>query len=521
MTDELAALQAALSGYEIGARLGSGTFGVVFAARQPLLGRQVALKVLRSDHASSADLKGRFRTEATVLAELDHPHIVKVFEYHEVADLCVLVMERLDGGDLRGRLGAPPIDVATACMVALATCSALQQAHVRSVLHRDIKPANLMFSTAGILKITDFGIAKVLAGVQPGTVLDTFLGTPSYVAPEQVHGDALGPGVDIYAVATLLYELLSGQLPHAADGGPIAVAFRHATEQPRPLSEIAPTLPAGLAEVVMHGLARQPADRYESAEAFGIAIARAAAELGPRWHTRSQVSLAAPGPILEELLAPTPPTAPAPADQTAMWSRSPQPAEELAAAGSTELWPAVAPATAIWQSTAEPAADLPATVEPAVQPEPAAEQPAATAEPAAPVADQPAAIAEPAEPEPAPVVQSDPADTPPVITELVQAEPAQAEPAVQAEPAQAAPVVTEPAVQPPAVPEPAVPEPAVPEPAVHASDPEPATTEPATTEPAQPPNHQPPNHQPPRRRSPASRRHRVGQSTGGARYLPR
>ncbi|MEO9240611.1 MAG: serine/threonine-protein kinase, partial [Jatrophihabitantaceae bacterium] len=387
----------------MGARLGAGTFGVVFAARQPLLGRQVALKVLRSDHAASAELKGRFRTEATVLAELDHPHIVKVFEYHEVNDLCVLVMERLDGGDLRGRLGRAPIDVPTACTVALAACSALQQAHLQSVLHRDIKPANLMFSAAGILKITDFGIAKVLAGMQPGTVMDSFLGTPSYVAPEQVSGDALGPGVDIYAVATLLYELLSGQLPHPAGGGPMAVAFRHVTDPPRPLGEVAPELPTALIEAVMRGLARSPADRYESAEAFGIAIARAAAELGPRWHTRARVSLAAPGPILEELLAPSPAPSPDQAGQTAIWSRASSPtdpAADPALAGSTELWPT--PTIPIAQLPApEPAPEPAPPALPVAEPEPAP--------PAVPIAQPPAAAPAAVPPAASPPVAPPPA----------------------------------------------------------------------------------------------------------------
>ncbi len=309
MADEYDAVRRGLVEYNLGAALGRGAFGVVLYGEQPGTHRKVAVKSLLSEHAYRPEVRSRFAAEAKVLGELSHPHIVIVWEYKEGDDYCALVMELLEGGSLQERFGPPPFSPITACATVMTVCSALEYAHKHGVLHRDIKPANLLFTADGTLKLTDFGIAKVVtAGDQP-TMAGTFLGTPNYMAPEQLDGSTPGPGVDVYGAATLLYELLCGTLPFNPEGTPLQVASRHLYSEPTDLSEAAPTVPAEIAAVVMRGLERDPAERYPTAEAFGVAIATAArGALGPGWLSSSRVRLMAPGPIMEAATGYTPPT---------------------------------------------------------------------------------------------------------------------------------------------------------------------------------------------------------------------
>ncbi|HEX3425164.1 MAG TPA: protein kinase [Acidimicrobiales bacterium] len=305
MTEGRDRVAQALPGYIVTAELGRGSFGVVWAAEHRRVGRRVAVKELR---AADPATRERFLAEARVLALLEHPHVIPLYDYVEAGDRCLLVMERLDGGTLAGRFfGHRAIDIATACAVAVATCSGLHHAHLRGVLHRDVKPENLLFSADGVLKVTDFGVAKVLSGRDAGhhTVAGELKGTPAYMAPEQVTGTDIGPGVDIYATGLLLYELLTGHLPFRDDGDAVSVAVRRLTDEPTPLTELAPDLGGPLADVTMQALSRSPADRFGSAEEFGVAISRAAtAALGAGWLNRSEVDLLAPGAILEAALLP-------------------------------------------------------------------------------------------------------------------------------------------------------------------------------------------------------------------------
>lgn len=311
MTEARERVAQALPGYVVTAELGRGSFGVVWAAEHRRVGRRVAVKELR---AADAATRERFLAEARVLALLEHPHVIPLYDYVEAGDRCLLVMERLDGGTLADRFfGHRAIDIATACAVTMATCSGLHHAHVRGVLHRDVKPENLLFSADGVLKVTDFGVAKVLSGrdVAQHTVAGELKGTPAYMAPEQVTGTDIGPGVDVYATGLLLYELLTGHLPFPEDGDAVSVAVRRITDEPTPLTELAPDLAGPLADVTMRALCRSPADRFQSAEELGVAISRAAtAALGVGWLNRSEVELLVPGAILEAALVPAPATTP-------------------------------------------------------------------------------------------------------------------------------------------------------------------------------------------------------------------
>nr|MDT0664203.1 serine/threonine-protein kinase [Micromonospora sp. DSM 115978] len=217
-------LQRALPRYVLGDELGRGSFGLVVAVRHRTLGRRDAVKVLLANHDDqfAADDAERFATEARALAALDHPHVVRIFDYVEHDGLCLLVMEQLTGGGLRQRatgIGAPE-----ACAIGLAGAAALAAAHNQGVLHRDMKPDNLMFTADGIAKVTDFGIAKILETTAATTT--GMVGTPRYMAPEQIAGTRLGPATDLYALAVMLYELLA-QRPPFDRNLPVAALLHH------------------------------------------------------------------------------------------------------------------------------------------------------------------------------------------------------------------------------------------------------------------------------------------------------
>jgi serine/threonine protein kinase len=271
-------IRAALPNFDIGGRIGRGGCGVVLSGTHRQLRRQVAIKQIPPQFAESAAVRRRFLVEAQLMASIDHPHVVPVYDYVEDGDLCLLVMEYLPGGTVATRFTTTGFDAASAIAVTLACAAGLEAAHRHGVLHRDIKPANLLFSANGAVKLTDFGIAKIVGGNDTlVTRAGEIVGTPSYIAPEQVRGQKLTPATDVYALATMLYQLLSGVLPFPSGDHGMAVLFMHAFEQPKPLTEVAPTVPEPIADVVMRGLATDPTERFDSAESFGIALAEPAA----------------------------------------------------------------------------------------------------------------------------------------------------------------------------------------------------------------------------------------------------
>ncbi|MGW6377541.1 protein kinase domain-containing protein [Rhodococcus sp. NPDC055112] len=274
-----------LPAYDIGGELGRGGWGVVLSGHHRALGRPVAIKQLPPAFASDPVVRHRFTAEGRLLASLDHPHVVPVYDYVEHDGLCLLVMELLPGGTVWNRFAGTGLNSHSAVAVVLACAAGLKAAHERGILHRDIKPENLMFAASGAVKVTDFGIAKVVGGDETlATREGDVIGTPSYIAPEQARGGELSPATDVYAMATMLYELLSGSLPFPPADEPMAILFMHAFDQPTPLSETAPTVPEQIAEVVMRGLATDPQQRYATAEEFGIALAAASTgRWGPGW----------------------------------------------------------------------------------------------------------------------------------------------------------------------------------------------------------------------------------------------
>jgi serine/threonine protein kinase len=275
---------AALPAYELGARLGVGAFGLVLAGRHRRLNRDVAIKVLSVTYEEAEEASARFVAEARILAGIDHPHVVRVYDYVEDDDLCLIVMELLAGGTLtRRRRGMSAED---ACAVGLAVAEALTCAHGQGVLHRDIKSDNILFNGDGLLKVTDFGIAKIFAG--SAATASAIVGTPKYMAPEQLTGGRLGPATDLYALGMILYELLAGAPPFDPALPPHALYHHHVYVPPPPM----PGVPAGVAEVVLRTVEKDPTARYPSAREFALALADAATDsYGPRWTTRSGIPL--------------------------------------------------------------------------------------------------------------------------------------------------------------------------------------------------------------------------------------
>jgi len=308
-------LSTTLPAYDIGEELGQGGMGVVVSGQHRQLDRQVAIKQLPVAFAADPAVRRRFLSEARLLASLDHPHVVPVYDFVDREDVCLLVMEFLPGGTLRSRVtSAGGFTAPYAVAVSLACLSGLSAAHRRGVLHRDVKPENMLFTASGVLKVADFGIAKVLGG--PGTVVTRrgdVIGTPAYIAPEQVRGGELSPATDVYAVATMLYELLAGVLPFPDVEEEMALLFKHAYEQPVPLREVAPGVPDPVAAAVMRGLATESADRFATAESFGTALAEAGTQAwGPGWMSAEQVPIMDAGPIISVAEYPSGPRRAAP-----------------------------------------------------------------------------------------------------------------------------------------------------------------------------------------------------------------
>jgi serine/threonine-protein kinase len=272
-----AAIEAALPGYRLGRQLGRGGYGMVLAAENTV-GRRFAIKVLPS--LSPVGLN----TEARILAELEHPHVVRVVDFVLADGVDLIVMELLSGGDLRSRIAQEILAPEWSCAVVLAVASALQAAHERGLLHRDVKPENVLFTGDGRAKLTDFGVAKIVAGASPTS--STIVGTPHYMSPEQLAGGKPRPTADVYAIGVVTYELLAGRTPFGMLPGLNYASMREAHEYLVPV--IPPRVPEPIGRVLLTALARDPADRQQSAKAFALELAAGArAVFGRDWLARA------------------------------------------------------------------------------------------------------------------------------------------------------------------------------------------------------------------------------------------
>ena len=251
--------------------IASGGMGEVHLATDERLGRQVAVKVLSRALTDSPESVERFRREALAAAGLSHPNVARVYDYGVEGERHFIVMEHLEGRSLdrllrdRGSL-APDEAVAIASQV----CAALGAAHRAGIVHRDVKPGNVMVAPDGTVKVTDFGISKAL-GASPLTDTGTILGTAAYLPPEVGRGASAGPKSDLYSLGIVLYQMLTGQVPFAAES-PVAVAMRHVSEDVPAPSGVVPGLPPFLDDVVVRATRRDPDERFASADAMGEAL---------------------------------------------------------------------------------------------------------------------------------------------------------------------------------------------------------------------------------------------------------
>jgi serine/threonine-protein kinase len=255
-----------IAGYEITELLGRGGMAVVYKAHQQSLRRDVAIKmVLAGAHASPEDM-ARFRIEAESVAQLHHPHIVQIFEVGQQDGCPYYSLELVTGGSLFDKLHCVELTANEAAQLIEKLARAIGFAHQRGIVHRDLKPGNILLTADGQPKITDFGLAKRMDHAMTYSVTGIVLGTPSYMSPEQASGSReVGPAADIYALGTILYELLTGQPPFRADTA-LNTMLRVRSEDPTPPRRLVPAVPRDLETICLKCLEKDPGRRYASAE---------------------------------------------------------------------------------------------------------------------------------------------------------------------------------------------------------------------------------------------------------------
>jgi eukaryotic-like serine/threonine-protein kinase len=325
--------------YRIERKLGAGGMADVYLAEDQELGRRVAIKILNSRHGNDDQFIERFRREAKNAAALNHPNIVSIYDRGEAEDTYYIAMEYLDGRTLKelvvGR-GAAPVNVAVE--YARQILSALRFAHRHGIVHRDIKPHNVLVDGEGRVKVTDFGIAR--AGTSQMTETGSIVGTAQYLSPEQARGGEVDPRSDLYSLGIVLYELLTGKTPFEGET-PVEIAMKHLSNTPEPPSKLRPDVPPELDMVVMRALAKNPNDRYQSADEMEgdlDRVARGARVSAATVDTATQVLRAAPVVAAADATAATM-IAPSPAASSAPPPPSVLEEEEFDDGQDRPIWP--------------------------------------------------------------------------------------------------------------------------------------------------------------------------------------
>jgi eukaryotic-like serine/threonine-protein kinase len=281
--------------YQVLRKLGAGGMANVYLAEDQELGRRVAIKILNDRHANDEQFVERFRREAKNAAALSHPNIVSIYDRGEAEGTYYIAMEYLDGRSLKELIvGNGPAPVNVAIEYARQILSALRFAHLKGIVHRDIKPHNVLVDSDGRVKVTDFGIAR--AGASQMTEAGSIVGTAQYLSPEQARGTAVDQRSDLYSLGIVLYELLTGVLPFNGDT-PVEIAMKHLSQMPEPPSAKRPELPHDLDLVVMRALAKDPADRYQSAEEMDADLERVARGAGVSAETEEGATQIMRGPV--------------------------------------------------------------------------------------------------------------------------------------------------------------------------------------------------------------------------------
>ena len=346
-----------LGQYEVQDFLGQGAMGLVYRAYHRDLERTGAVKVMQAI-SPDADTVARFRHEAQAIAQLRHPNIVNVYDFGDYQGTPYMIVEYVPGGSLAGRMAQGRLDRATTMKYLRGIAAGLDYAHAHGIVHRDVKPANVLLTAEDAPVLADFGLAKLLQGSSLKSMTGVTTGTPAYMAPEQVTGGKIGPAADRYSLATIAYEMVTGVIPF--DGlALMELLYAQVHRDADSPSSRNPSLPAAVDSVIMRGLAKDPAARWESCTAFVDAL-DAAAEGAPRHavaatmvmsppvlastvpFAAAAVAAAAPAPVIartEAMAYPaaTPPAAPVAASPPRAMSKRPQHLKRNFAIGAAVL----------------------------------------------------------------------------------------------------------------------------------------------------------------------------------------
>src|SRR5215217_7496426 len=301
-----------LGSYRILNQIGQGGMATVYKAYQASMDRNVAVKVLPGQLAESPEFMKRFQQEARIIARLEHPHILPVFDYGENDGITYFVMRYLEAGTLKEKMeSGRPLPLTEIDRLFSQLADALSYAHSMGVVHRDLKPANALIDSRGNLFLTDFGIAKILEEASPRlTQTDAIMGTPAYISPEQAQSRSVDQRSDIYSLGIILYEMVTGSVPFTAET-PLAVLFKHISD-PLPLpSVIKPDIPAPVEQIILKALAKNPQDRFTTAAEFLAAWKRALAQVETEPHAPETIL-----PVAERASSAVPPTNVKPAPKT-------------------------------------------------------------------------------------------------------------------------------------------------------------------------------------------------------------
>ncbi|GAB4457079.1 MAG: hypothetical protein Kow0070_08440 [Anaerolineales bacterium] len=260
--------------YQLLERIGTGGMADVFRARDLMLERTVAIKVLHEHYSNEQGFQERFKQEARAAANLSHPNIVTVHDFGFDHDQLYIVMEHIPGKDLKTVLrqrGRYPVDEAIPLIVQ--ACAGIGYAHRAGLVHCDVKPHNMIVTPDGRLKVTDFGIARALSTIQPDERADVVWGSPQYFSPEQAAGEAPSPASDVYSLGIVLYEMITGALPFNAPTSQ-ELARLHLEHHPISPREYVPDIPPALEEIILKVLSKEPSARYRTADQLGRVLLR-------------------------------------------------------------------------------------------------------------------------------------------------------------------------------------------------------------------------------------------------------
>ncbi|HXJ65359.1 MAG TPA: BTAD domain-containing putative transcriptional regulator, partial [Actinomycetota bacterium] len=269
-----------LRGYRLLERIGEGPSSTVHRAFQPQMGREVAVKAIGRGMADDPGFVRRFEAEAQLVARLEHPRIVPIYDYWREPGAAYIVMRYLRGGNLRDRLAAGPVNDATAMQIVDEVAEALHAAHRSGVIHRDVKPENILFDDDGNAYLADFGIARDAAAEGGETRPGAMLGTPAYISPEQVRGEPVTPATDVYSLGLVVFEAMTGRQPYPAEAE-AAQLWKQLDEPVGSVLNARPDLPPEVDDVIARATAKAPGDRYPDPQAIATAL-REALRRGPR-----------------------------------------------------------------------------------------------------------------------------------------------------------------------------------------------------------------------------------------------